>query len=276
MRNTWAICKREFASYFLTPVGYVVVGMIAAIAGCAFSLSFLYYARMSQAPADYGFNAVPDFEEMCLSPFLVFCGSLVMFLSPMITMRLFAEEKHRGTIELLLTHPLRDREIVFGKYLAALGMLLVVMLFVALDLSIVKYFVAVEPTVLALGVLSVFLMGACFLGFGMFISAVSRNQITAGTLTFGLLLMLYIVGSLSPDLPETLPVPATWPESLAGLANGAYGGVRAFLVELRLDAHAENMAQGILQPKDIAYYVLMSAFFVFLTFRALESRHWRG
>ena len=114
------------------------------------------------------------------------------------------------------------------------------------------------------------------LAFGMFISAVSRNQITAGTLTFGLLLILYIVGSLSPDLPQALPVPESWPAMASEAVNGLYGGARAFMVELKIDAHASEMSQGILQPKDIAYYMLMSAFFIFLTFRALESRHWRG
>ena len=85
MRNTWAVCKREFASYFLTPVGYVVSGMVAAIAGLGFTVSFLSYATMSQSPSTYGFNTVPDFEETLLSPFLVFCGMLIMFLSPLLT-----------------------------------------------------------------------------------------------------------------------------------------------------------------------------------------------
>ena len=274
--GTWAICKREFASYFLTPVGYAVVGIFVLLAGCAFSLTFIFFARISESPAAYGYTSVPDFEELCLSPFLVFCGSLLMFLSPMITMRLFAEERHRGTIELLFTHPLSDAEIVFGKYLAALGMTCFGMLFIAVDLAIIWYFVDIEFPVLVLGLLSVFLMGAACIAFGMFLSAVTKNQITAATLSFGGFLFSYTIGSLSEDLPKRMSLFETWPPALAKVANGSYGVLRTFLIELRIDAHAEDMAQGILEPNDIAYYVLVTAFFIFLTFRALESRHWRG
>jgi len=276
MRNAWAVCKREFASYFLTPIGYVVVGMVAAISGLAFTASFNFYSQVSQAPDQFGYATVPDFEETLLGPFLVFCGMLIMFLSPLITMRLLAEERHRGTIELLLTHPLRDRDIIFGKYAAAMGMVLVMLLAIAVDLVVVRYFVAVEPVVLAFGILTVLLMAASFISLGLFISAVTRNQITAGTLTFGLSLLFYIIGSLGEDLPETVTAPETWPAALNAPVQAVYGVVRAVILELSLDAHAEDMAQGIFQPKDVAYYVLFAAFFLFLTFRALESRQWRS
>lgn len=276
MRNTWAVCKREFKSYFLTPIGYVVVGMVAAISGLAFTASLLTYAKVSQAPAQYAYATVPDFEELLLSPFLVFCGILIMFLSPLITMRLLAEERHRGTIELLLTYPLRDREIIFGKFLAAMGMVLVMMLVVGVDLLIVAQLVAIEPAVLFFGMLTVLLMGAAFISLGLFVSSVSRNQITSGTTTFGLTMLLYISGSLGDNLPAANPAPATWPASLQAPIGALYGVFRGLVMELAIDAHAKEMAQGILQPKDVAYYVLFSVFFLFLTFRALESRHWRG
>src|SRR5690606_19194489 len=108
---------------------------------------------------------------------LVYCGTVIMFIGPLVTMRLLAEERNRGTIELLLTHPLRDREIVFGKYLASLGMLLAMMLVLAVHMLVVNYFVAVEPFVLMFGLLTVFLMGAAFLSLGLFVSALCRSQI---------------------------------------------------------------------------------------------------
>ena len=119
MRNIWAVCWREFVSYFITPVGYIIVGTYAVISGLGFTASFLWHARATQSPADYQFEGVPNLEEFFLSPYLVFCGQLMLFIGPLITMRLLAEERNRGTIELLLTHPLRDRDIVFGKYGAA-------------------------------------------------------------------------------------------------------------------------------------------------------------
>jgi len=276
MRNTWAVCRREFASYFQTPVGYVVVGVLALVSGLAFTISFTYYAKMSQAPSEYAMTSVPDFEEMLLSPFLVFCGTLFMFVTPLITMRLLAEERNRGTMELLLTYPLRDREIIFGKYLAALGMLLVVMLLIGVDLLVLHRFVEVEPAVLWFGLLTVFLMGAAFISLGLFVSAMARNQITAATITFGVCLLLFILGTLGEDLPAANPAPEALGEGLRSAIGFVYGVFRGLVLELPMDAHAKNMALGVVEPVDIAYYVLVSGFFLFLTFRALESRKWRG
>jgi ABC-2 type transport system permease protein len=276
MRNTWAVFRREFAGYFQTPIGYVVCGVFAAISGLAFTLSLFNYARISQSPGMHGYPTVPDFEESFLSPWLVFCGSLIMFLAPLVTMRLFAEERHRGTIELLLTLPLRDREIILGKYFASLGMLAVMLLVVAADLALVGWLAPVEPAVLLFGTFTVFLMGASFFSVGMFVSSTMNNQVTSGTITFGLFLVLFVSGAISKDLPAQYPAPEAWPDALKLAAAVVYGVVRNLMQEMAIDGHAKDMAQGVLQIRDVAYYVLFSAFFVFLTFRSLESRHWRG
>jgi len=277
MRNTWAVCKREFKSFFLTPVGYVVVGIFAAIAGMSFSISFITHSDITQNPTMYAYTAVPDFEETFLSPYLVFCGMLIMFLAPLLTMRLLAEERHRGTIEFLLTQPLRDREIIFGKYLAALGVLGVMMMVVGVNLGIMGWFVDnVEPPVLVFGLLTVFLMGAACISLGLFVSSVTKTQIMSGTVTFGATLILFILGNLGEDMPAESPTPAGWPAGLRDAIGFFYRIFRGLVVELPIDAHAKDMALGVVQPLDIAYYVLFSAFFLFLTFRALESRNWRG
>lgn len=276
MKNAWALCKREFMSFFITPVGFVVVGTYALIAGLGFTASFLFYALISQSPSTYGYSGIPDFEEEFLSIFLVFCGTLTMFIGPLITMRLLAEERNRGTMELLLTLPLRDREIIAGKYAASLGMLLVMISVLAVHLAIIGYFVDVEWAVLVFGLATVFLMGAAFFAMGLFVSSMCSNQITAGTVTFGLFLLSYILGSLAEDLSDANPAPETWAEGIRAPIAIAYSVLRALAQELPLDAHAKDMAQGIVQPYDIAYYLLFSAFFLFLTSRALESRKWRA
>jgi len=277
MRSTWAVCKREFKSYFLTPSGYVVVGIFALIAGLSFSISFITHSVVTQNPSAYAYSAVPDFEETFLSPYLVFCGMLIMFLSPLLTMRLLAEERHRGTIEFLLTQPLRDREIIFGKYLAALGVLGVMLLVVGVNLAIMGRFVDnVEPSVLIFGLSAVFLMGAACISLGLFVSSVTKTQIMSGTITFGATLILFILGHLGEDLPAESPAPDGWPAPLRTAIALFYRVFRGLVMELPIDAHAREMALGVVQPLDIAYYVLFSAFFLFLTFRALESRNWRG
>lgn len=162
MSRIGAVFGRELKSYFVTPVGYVIVGAYALIAGLGFTLQFIMYAWQSQSPSSYGLTGVPDFEEHMLSPYIVFCGFLIMFIGPLVTMRLLAEERARGTMELLLTHPLRDRDIVWGKYLASLALLLVLLVPVGVHLGIVAYFTDVEPAVLLVGLPAVFLMGAAF------------------------------------------------------------------------------------------------------------------
>ena len=278
MRNAWAVCKREFTSYFITPVGYIVAGVFAAITGLGFTASFITYARISKAPSVYDQAAVgvPDFGETFLSPFLVFCGLMIMFIGPLVTMRLMAEERNRGTIELLFTHPLRDRDIVFGKFMAALGIVLVLLCIVGVYMGIVGYFVAIEPAVIALGLLAVFLMGSAFASLGLFISSVSTNQVTAGAMTFGAWFVSYILGSFGKDMKDVNPSPSTWPEGLRTAVGWAYDMLRSIVQQLPLDSHAKEMAQGVLVPRDVAYYVLFIAFFLFLTFRALDARKWRA
>jgi ABC-2 type transport system permease protein len=140
----------------------------------------------------------------------------------------------------------------------------------------VGHFTTVEPAVLVFGVLTVFLMGAAFLSLGMFVSSLMRHPITAATTTFGVSLLIYVIGNLGEHLPEKSPLPPTWPAWAQSPFMFSYTLFRSFLMELPLDAHAKQMAQGIFQAKDVAYYVLFTAFFLFLTFRALESRNWRG
>ena len=276
VRNTWAVCKREFYEYFSTPVGYIVIGTYAGIVGLAFAASFILYADVTKAPGTYGFTEIPNFEETLLSPMLIFMGQVMMFLGPLITMRLLAEERNRGTMELLLTHPLRDREIIFGKYLAGLCMLGVMMLVVTAHVGTILYFTDVEPAVLGLGLLALFLMGAAFISMGLFVSTMTSNQITAATVTFGVWFISYILGSSSEQLPETYALSATWPEALQKAVAFGYELLRNFMMELPIDAHAKIMAQGVVQLKDIVYYLLFIAFFLFLSFRAFESRRWRA
>lgn len=276
MTRMWAVCKREFASYFITPIGYIIVAAYAAISGIGFTAQFIVHCRHTQNPSMFQLKGVPDLEEGFLSPFLVFCGQLVCFLGPLITMRLLAEERNRGTIELLGTYPLRHRDIVFGKYLAALGVLIVLMLVVGAELTLMSFYTDVEPAVLWFGVLAVFLMSAAFASFGLFISSVTRNQITAATMTFSLWFLTYILGTFGTYLPEQCPDLDTLPEATQKVISFIYNIFRGLVTELPLDAHAGEMALGIVQPVDIAYYILFVSFFLFLTFRALDSRRWRA
>lgn len=275
MNNTLAVCKRELKSYFTTPMGYIILATFALMAGLYFARSFMEYAAYTVQPRLLGLEAPPDLEGWFLSPYLVFCGQLIMFMGPLVTMRLLADERSRGTIELLLTYPLTDRQIVFGKYLAALAIVVLMVAIVVVHMAVLAYFTSVEWAVLGLGLVAVALMGAAFTSMGLFISAVSSNQVTAGVLTFALWLGSYIGGTLARDLGETVAVPEGWPAAVQTGLQAIYGLVRAILTEMPLDAHAQEMAEGLLRPVDLVYYALVIALFLFLTLRALESRRWR-
>lgn len=276
MRAMWAVCKREFASYFTTPVGYVILGVYTALSGLYFTGSFIAFCRVTRNPQAFGYEEIPELEEWLLSPFLILCGQLIMFIGPLVTMRLLAEERNRGTMELLLTHPLRDRDIIFGKYMASLGTLMVLMLVVGFHLSIMAAFTTLQPLVLLFGVFTVLLMGAAFFSLGLFVSALANNQVTAGTMTFGLALGSWILGMMGKEMPEAIPAPETWPEGAVQFLGLLYGIFRELVVSMPIEAHADELAQGIVHPHAVAYYILFSAFFLFLTFRIFESRKWRA
>ncbi len=275
LRKIIAVARREFVSYFVTPIGYVVMSVYTAITGVGFLYLFFWYMRASQSPADYDFTSVPDLEEMMVSPFLTFCGNMMIFIGPMITMRLLAEEKNRGSMELLLTYPLRDCEIIFGKYLAALALAVVMLVPVSVDLALVGWVTTVEPAVLIFGMVVVLMMSAAFMSVGLFISALARNQITAAIVSFGVVFVSWILGSVGANLPEGNPAPSDWPDRARQAIGFLYGIFRSFVLELPIDAHARSMTQGVVQAEDVAYYVLFTLFFIFLTFRAMESRNWR-
>jgi len=276
MSRAWAICKRELRAYFTTPVGYIILGSYALISGLGFTASFLFYALMSESPSTYGYAAVPDIEETFLSPYIVYCGLILMFIGPLITMRLLAEERNQGTVELLFTQPLRDRDIVFGKYLAGVIMVLAMVATLTVYVVLMYSYTAVEVSVLLLGLLAVFLMGAAFVSLGLFISALCSSQVTAATLTFAAFFVIFIVGYFGDELPEQSPIPATWPAPAQQAAASVYSGFRTFIVGLPIETHARDMAEGIFEPQDLLYYVLFVVFFLFLTFRALEARHWKA
>ena len=275
MSRAWAVTKRELRAYFTTPIGYIVLGLYALISGLVFTSSFLLYALMSESPMNYNFPAVPDLEEAFLSPYMQYCGLLFMFIVPMLTMRLFAEERNQGTIELLFTHPLRDRDIVFGKFGAGLILIISMVALLAVEVLIIYRYTQVEASVLVLGLVSVVLIGASFLSAGLFISVLCRNQTTAAVVTFGAFFLLFVIGYAAEEMSEENPAPPGWPNEARQLIGFAYLTFRSVATKLPVEAHARELAEGILRPADLVYYVLFCAFFLFLTFRAVEARRWR-
>jgi ABC-2 type transport system permease protein len=252
----WPVFKKEMRLYFTSPVAWVVMTIFLFIAGYFFYSIFAFYTLASmQSAMNPQMGRELNVTDSVLRPLFSNMSVILLLLMPLITMRLFAEERRSGTIELLLTYPVRDGAVLIAKYLAALTLYALMLALTLLYPGIVLYFTRVEWGPLLTGYLGLLLMGATFLAVGIFASSLTENQIVAAIVTFGVLLIFWIIG---------------W---TAEFATGTLGAV---LTHLSILEHNDTFAKGVLDTKDIIYYLNFTALALFLTLRSLESRRWNG
>jgi ABC-2 type transport system permease protein len=196
-----------------------------------------------------------DVNEQVIRPLLSNASVLGLFLIPMITMRLYAEEKRSGTIELLMTSPVRDLEIVLGKWLAALVLYAAILGISGINMGILFAFGRPDWKPILVGFLGLLLQGGCLLAVGIFISTMTRNQIIAGGATFAVCLMLWVLDWVS-----------------------AYdqSGWAKVISYLSVVTHFEPFSKGVIDSKDVIFYLSMIFFGLFLTARSVESLRWRS
>jgi ABC-2 type transport system permease protein len=180
---------------------------------------------------------------------------ILLLLMPMVTMRLFAEERRSGTIELLLTYPVRDGAVLVGKYLAALALYGVMLVGTVVYAGIIMYFARIDWGPLLTGYVGLLLLGATFIAVGLFVSSLTENQIVAAIATFGTLLAFWIIG---------------WSADSVG---GPWGKV---LSHLSIIEHFDSFAKGVLDTRDVIYYLNFTILALFLALRSLEARRWKG
>jgi ABC-2 type transport system permease protein len=255
--KVWPIYKKELRLYFTSPVAYVILAMFLLIAGYFFYSIFAFYTRASmQMQMNPQMGRDLNVTDSVLRPLFSNLSVILLLLMPLVTMRLFSEERRSGTIELLLTYPVRDGAVLIGKYLAALTLYAVMIGGTLLYPALLLVFKArPEWGPLATGYLGLLLMGAMFLAVGLFASSLTENQIIAAIVTFGVLLMFWIIG---------------W---TAEFASGPLGTV---LTHLSILEHNDTFAKGVLDTKDVIYYVDFTGLALFLTSRSLEARRWSG
>src|SRR5205085_6204361 len=194
-------------------------------------------------------------NEMVIRPLLSNVSVIGLFFIPMITMRLFAEEKHSGTIELLTTSPIRDIEVILGKWLAALALYSCMLLFTALNFAFIFKYGNPDWKPLVIGYLGLLLQAGALLAIGTFISTLTRNQIIAGALTFGVCLLLWVL------------------EWVSGYETATWARVMSYMSVI---THFESFAKGLLDLKDAIFYVTLIFLGLFLTARSMESLRWRS
>ena len=255
MRNTLIIFQKELKSYFASPIAYLLMAFFAVIFGFFFYSATRFFVLQGMQMQMMGRGMPMDVNEYVIRPLLSNASVIGLFLIPMITMRLYAEEKRSGTIELLMTSPVRDMEIVLGKWLAALVMYICVLGVSAINLALLFAFGKPDWKPILVGYLGLILQGGCLLAIGTFISTTTRNQIIAGGATFGVCLLLWVLDWVSSY--ET----SGWAKVISYLS---------------VVTHFEPFSKGVLDTKDILFYLSMIFFGLFLTARSVESLRWRS
>jgi gliding motility-associated transport system permease protein len=254
VRNILAIAGKELRSYFASPIAYVIIGLFALLFGWFFYVYLTVFVRQSQQMAMMGGGTVNVNEQM-IRGVLQNAAVIILFVMPMITMRTYSEEKRSGTIELLLTSPLTDFEIIVGKFLGAMGLFCAMLLVTMIDIAILFRLGNPEWRPIAAGYLGLLLMGGCFISVGLLISSLTKNQIVAGFMTFAVFLMLWVINWLADS-------------------SGPTG--QAILSFLSITDHFDDFTKGIIDTKHLTYYLSFITFGLFLTAKSVDSERWRG
>lgn len=254
IRNVWAITKKDLKNYFITPIGYLVLTVFMGIMSWMFCSAIFDFLKRSQAFAAYGQMSQMDVNMMVMQPIFGNMAVVFLLMVSLITMRLLAEEKKMKTLELLLTSPLHPSEIILGKFFSALLLFSIMLMGTLLYPIILMIFGEVDVKQILAGYLGIFLLGASFLSIGLFISSLTENQITAGAITFGAFLFIWIISWIFPS-------------------SDSMGGKLISYVSI-ID-HLANFIRGLVDTRDVIYYLTLIFFGLFLTRQSLESQRWR-
>jgi len=251
MSNILAIARKELSAYFASPIAYVVIGFFALMFGFFFYSLLLYFDRQSLQAAGQAVNV----NEQFLRPVFLNATVIFLFVLPLVTMRTYSEEKRSGTIELLLTAPLTDLQIILGKFLGAMGLYAAMLAITLVHVGLLFMFGNPEWRPVVTTYLGLLLMGGCFISVGLLISSLTKNQIVAGMITFGVFLMLWVIN---------------WIASFMGPTT------QQVLNYLSITDHLDDFTKGIVDTKHLVYYVSFITFGLFLTARSVDTERWRG
>jgi ABC-2 type transport system permease protein len=255
MKGLYAIYRKEMGHYFVSPVAYIIVGVFLLL--CAFFFTRLLTAVIEQSlEASMSGGGMPiDVPSIVVRYFFGTVSTLLLFLTPMLTMGVYSEERKRGTMELLMTSPLTDTQIVLGKFLASLTLLIIML--VPTFFYNAYVFLHTEPAapwrILFTAYLGIFLLGGALLALGSFFSSLTESQIIASIVTFGGILLLWVVDYGTPGT----------------------GGVAAVLQYVSIFRHFDDFTRGVIDTTGLIFYASFIFLGLFLTVRSLDSMRWR-
>ncbi|MEJ5349006.1 MAG: ABC transporter permease [Desulfosoma sp.] len=256
MRGIWAVYRKELYVLFASPIFYVVAFIFLVLNGYFFYTALAYYSMVSFQAAQNPFMAHQmNLMDMVVRPVLMDLAVVLLLTAPLLTMRTYAEERRSGTMELLFTLPVTDKGVLAAKFAGVLTTLFLLLLGTLPSMALLGFLADPNWKVMLCAYAGLFLMGAAFLSLGMFSSALTRNQIVAAVISFGALLLFWVIGWLSSIMGPTSVRLAEY---------------------LSIIRHFDNFSKGVLDSRDLLYYGIFISFFLFLTVRQIESYRWRG
>lgn len=254
MRNALAIAGKEMRGYFSSPIGWVISGLFALIFGYFFT-AYLEFFVKSSLQQQMGQGGPMNINLSLIRPLFSNASVIILFVLPIITMRTYSEEKRSGTIELLLTSPVTDWEIIMGKFLGAMGLYGAMLLATVMHMAILFAYGQPEWRPLIAGYIGLLLIGGSFISMGLFISSLTKNQIVAGVGTFSAGMMFWVINWMGDSASPT---------------------TAAVLSYLSITEHFDDFAKGVIDTKHVIYYLSFIAFGLFLTSRSVDTERWKG
>lgn len=246
-----AVFVREVKAYFSSILAWSLIAAYLLLVGFIVSFSFADYATSTMNAMQGGMKL--SLMRDLVPPIVSTMGFLMLFFLPLLTMRLFSEEKRSGTLDLLLTYPLTEMQIIWGKFLATMYVVVIMLAFTVSGFIVMSRFTPIEWQVLASGYGALILLAAFFVAFGMWTSSLSSSQLVSASLTYGGLLLLWILSGIDRT----------------GVLKEKFG-------ELSALEHLNNMTKGVIDTQDVVYFVSLTLLFLFLNAMVLASRKWRG
>lgn len=257
MSNVLAIARKELRSYFASPIAYIVIGFFVLLYGYFYYAILAYFVRQSMQMSQFGMGGpqAMNLNQQMIRPLMQNVTVLLLFVLPMITMRTYSEEKRSGTIELLLTSPLTDFQIIMGKFLGALGLYAIMLAVTWIHIGILFAYGHPELKPILTAYLGLLLMGGCFISVGLLISSLTKNQIVAVMVTFSVFLFLWVIN---------------WIGSFSGPT------IEKVTDYLSIIEHFDDFGKGVIDTTHLVYYLSFMIFGLFLTAKSVESERWRG
>jgi ABC-2 type transport system permease protein len=248
--RVYTIFKKELKSYFASPIAYIVLFVFSVLSGIFFFIYLQGFVESQFDPRFQFFRERLNLNEFVIRPYFGTISVVFLLMIPIITMRLIAEERKNHTAELLFTSPLKVVHVVFGKFLASFCLFCFMLVFPLIYIVFLGIYGNPDIGPVLSGYLGLLLIGASFISVGLFSSSLTDNQIVAAVFSFGILLFFWIIGASSD------------PES-------------SVLGYISIINHLDGFTKGVIELKDVVYYVSFTTFGLLLTYAALDSERWR-